>query len=262
MTLVSTKSGDSSLPQHTQNDPAPHPSVSTPPCWPDFYQEPIENNIIDGTDWIDFLWAVLVHRTDFYHSTGCFVSTSRRLGKHVVRYHMFKFSFIWFDDLRRRCKITGPELECKMSMLQAIIIRQHRNFNPKNFIKTVTYLHYSTYVILYCITLPLLFCLVAFESSSVNTTCLGYIGVISVYMITMVSETHLPVCKLAQEVDSLNANTFQLIWAVRNIAGLLILIAKSEGSPISDMLHADLFLNAFQASTPFQVLGRTSRVNG
>ncbi len=29
-------------------------------------------------------------------------------------------------DLRRRCKIAGPELEHKMSMLQAIVIRQHR----------------------------------------------------------------------------------------------------------------------------------------
>ncbi|KAK0225264.1 hypothetical protein EDD85DRAFT_795458 [Armillaria nabsnona] len=279
MTLVSAKSGDSSLPQHTQNDPAPHPSVSTPPRWPDFHQEPIENDIIDGTDWIDFLWAVLVHCTDFYRSTGCFVSTSRRLGEHVARYHTFKFSFIWFvcpglindilqeigdngsdtmafsDDLRCRCKTSGPELECKMWMLQAIVTRQHRDFNPKNFVKIITYLRYSAYVILYCITLPLLFCLVASESSS-------DIGVISVYMITVVSETHPPACELAQEVDSLNANTFQLIWAVRNVAGLLTLIAESEGSPMSDMLHAELFLNTFQALTPFQVLGRKSRVIG
>ncbi len=95
MTLVSAKSGYSSLPQHTQNDPAFHLSVSTPPRWPGFYQEPIENDIIDGTDWIDFLWAVLVHHTEYYRSAGCFVSTSRRLGKHVARYHTFKFSFIW-----------------------------------------------------------------------------------------------------------------------------------------------------------------------
>ncbi len=63
-----------------------------------------------------------------------------------------------------------------------------------------------------------------------------------------VSETHPPACEVAQEVDSLNANTFQLIWAVRNVAGLLTLIAESEGSPMSDMVHAELFLNAFQAS--------------
>ncbi len=30
------------------------------------------------------------------------------------------------DDLCRRCKTAGPELERKMSMLQAIVIRQHR----------------------------------------------------------------------------------------------------------------------------------------
>ncbi|SJL11175.1 uncharacterized protein ARMOST_14578 [Armillaria ostoyae] len=301
MTLVSAKSGDSSLPQDTQNDLVFHPSVSTPPRWPGFYQQPIENDIIDGTDWIDSLWAVL-HRTDFCRSTGCFVSTSRKLGEHVARYHTFKFSFIWLshiqtktlytiydiieyrgylesvcpglindvlreigdngsdtmafsDDLRRRCKTAGPELERKMSMLQAIVIRQHRDFNPKTFVKTINYLRFGAYVILYCITLPLLFCLVASESSSASTTCLGYIGVISVYAITTVSEIHPPACELAQEVDSLNANTFQLIWAVRNVAGLLTLIAESEGSPMSDMLHAKLFLEAFQFSVCHNSLG-------
>ncbi|KAK0431924.1 hypothetical protein EV421DRAFT_133121 [Armillaria borealis] len=183
MTLVSAKSGDSSLPQDTQNDLAFHPSVSTPPRWPGFYQQPIENDIIDGTDWIDSLWAVL-HRTEFCRSTGRFVSTSRKLGEHVARYHTFKFSFIWFiirshiqtktlytiydiieyrgylesvcpglindvlqeigdngsdtmafsEDLRRRCKTAGPELERKMSMLQAIVIRQHR-VSPNMFLQ-------------------------------------------------------------------------------------------------------------------------------
>ncbi len=59
-----------------------------------------------------------------------------------------------------------------------------QDFNPKTFVKTITYLSYGAYVILYCITLPLLFCLVASESSSVSTTCLGCIGVIGVYAVT------------------------------------------------------------------------------
>ncbi|KAK0189553.1 hypothetical protein F5146DRAFT_630008 [Armillaria mellea] len=75
--------------------PAFHPSASTPPRWPGFYRQPVKNDIIDGTDWIDVLWAVL-HRTGFYRSTGCFVSTSRKLGEHAARYHTFRFSFIWF----------------------------------------------------------------------------------------------------------------------------------------------------------------------
>ncbi|KAK0431936.1 hypothetical protein EV421DRAFT_1911450 [Armillaria borealis] len=50
MTLVSAKSEGSS-PQDTQNDPAFSLPASTPPHWPDFYQQPVENDIIDGTDW-------------------------------------------------------------------------------------------------------------------------------------------------------------------------------------------------------------------
>ncbi|KAK0216164.1 hypothetical protein IW262DRAFT_1299412 [Armillaria fumosa] len=297
MTLVSAQSGDSSLPQFTQNDPAFHPSVYAPPRWPGFYQQPIENNIIDGTDWINFLWAVL-HHTDFHLSTGCFVSTSTKLGRHVARYHTFKFTFIWLlhiqtktlytiydnieyrgylesvcpvlindilqeirdngsdtmafsDDLRRRCKTAGPELEPKMSILHAIVIRQHKDFNPKTFIKTINYFRLGAYVILYCITLPLLFRLIAAESSSVFSTVADYFSPRSV------SETwHPPVHGVAQEVDNLNTNTFQLIWAVRNVAGLLNLIAESEGSPMSDVLHAELFLETFRALHFIKFLGR------
>ncbi|KAK0237050.1 hypothetical protein EDD85DRAFT_790744 [Armillaria nabsnona] len=280
MTLVSAKSGDSSLPHDTQYDPAFHPSVSTPPRWPGFYQQPIENDIIDSTDWINFLWAVLVHCTDFYRSTGCFVSMSRGLGKSHIQtktlytiYDIIEYrgylknvcpglindvlqeicdngsdTMAFSDDLRHRCKTAGPELEHKMLMLQVIVIRQHRDFNPKTFVKTITYLRYGALVILFCITLPLLLCLVTSKSSSASTTCLGYIGVISVYVITVVSEIHPPTCEVAQEVNSLNANTFQLIWAVRNVAGLLTLIAESKGSPMSNMHHAELFLVAFRAS--------------
>ncbi len=95
MTLVGTKSGDSSLPQDTQNDPAFSPPACTPHRWPGFYQQPIENDIIEGTDWIDFLWAILHTDPPLYRSSGCFAYTSRRLGEHITRYHKFEFSFIW-----------------------------------------------------------------------------------------------------------------------------------------------------------------------
>ncbi len=57
-----------------------------------------------------------------------------------------------------------------------------------------------------------------------------------------------PACQLVLEADGLNTNTFQLIWAVRDMAGLLTLIAESEGSSMSDARHAEQFLKAFQYS--------------
>ncbi|SJL11153.1 uncharacterized protein ARMOST_14556 [Armillaria ostoyae] len=52
-------SSESALPKNqVRNAPA---SAGIPPHWADFYQLPVENDIIAGTDWIYYLWAVL-HR--------------------------------------------------------------------------------------------------------------------------------------------------------------------------------------------------------
>ncbi|KAK0475060.1 hypothetical protein EDD18DRAFT_1116188 [Armillaria luteobubalina] len=239
---------DSSRPQFTQNDPAFHLSVNAPPHLPGFYQQPIENNIIDGTDWIDFLWPV-IHCTDFHRSTECFVSMSKILGKLHIQTKMLYTIYNMIEYQGYLESTVGPEIERKMSVLHALVIRQHNDFNPKTFVKTINCFCLGAYMILYCITLLLLFRLVGAKSSSAGTTCFGFIGIILVYVMTMVSETwHLPAYDVAQEIDNLNTNTFQLIWAVRNVAGLLNLIAESEGSQMSNVLHAELFLKTFRDS--------------
>ncbi|KAK0216169.1 hypothetical protein IW262DRAFT_1299416 [Armillaria fumosa] len=43
-------------------------------------------------------------------------------------------------------------------------------------------------------------------------------------------------------------NTFKLIWAVRDMTGLLALIAKSDHLPLMDVSHAKRFIEAFQTS--------------
>ncbi len=53
---------------------------------------------------------------------------------------------------------------------------------------------------------------------------------------------------MAGRVDRLNVETFRLIWAVRDMAALLTLIAEAECSPLWDVLHAKRFLEAFRAS--------------
>ncbi len=54
--------------------------------------------------------------------------------------------------------------------------------------------------------------------------------------------------RMAGRVDRLNVETFRLIWAVRDMAALLTLIAEAECSPLWDVLHAKRFLEAFRAS--------------
>ncbi|KAK0235460.1 hypothetical protein EDD85DRAFT_968434, partial [Armillaria nabsnona] len=266
MSLVSAKSEGSSPLQDTQNDPAFHSSASTPPRWPGFYQQPVENDIIDGTDWIDSLWAIL-HRFSF-------VSPTRTKALHaiydIIEYRGYLESvcaglindilqeikdndseMVSFNaDVRRRCKIAGPELEHKMSMLQAIVIRQHRDFSLENLVKTISYLQYGGLAVVFLICCPLhLETFVPALSpwlSDESPTCFVCIVFLGCNMFN--TGARLPAYQLLCEADGLNTNTFQLIGAVRDMPRLLALIAESEGSPMSDVLHAERFLKAFQYS--------------
>ncbi len=55
-------------------------SADTPPHWADFYQLPLANDIIAGTEWVYGLWAVL-HRTasPSYCASGALDKTAREL---------------------------------------------------------------------------------------------------------------------------------------------------------------------------------------
>ncbi|KAK0447847.1 uncharacterized protein EV420DRAFT_862221 [Desarmillaria tabescens] len=295
MSLDSAKLGDSSLHQDTQKAPAFSLPACPPPRWSDFYQIPIENDIIDGTDWIDFLWEVLHRATPpTYRASKSFAFTFRRLGEHVTDFHISKLSLIWFltnsirtktlhaiydilehwgylesacpgliddilqeikvnasdtmtfsVDLRHRCQTAGLELDHKMRMLQAIVNRQHRDFNPKNLLKTIAYLICGALAIFALVLVPLLPWV---SSESPIDTWLPYIGLIGLHMIPTASRAYSPALDIAYRIDDLNTKTFQLIWAVRDVAGLLTLISESESSPLSDVLHAERFLKAFQTS--------------
>ncbi|KAK0421605.1 hypothetical protein EV421DRAFT_1747137 [Armillaria borealis] len=72
------KSGGSSYLQDTQNASACCPQS------PGFYQLPIENDIIDGTNWIDSLWEDLHSVNPSSNCTSrCFDSTSRNICKLI-----------------------------------------------------------------------------------------------------------------------------------------------------------------------------------
>ncbi len=146
-----------------------------------------------------------------------------------------------------------------------------QDFSLENLVKTISYLQYGglAVVFLICCALhletfvpalspwlsdesPILFVLYALCSSVV--TCSTQVGIFLIPMVTDYCSPRLalgarfPACQLVLEADGLNTNTFQLIWAVRDMAGLLTLIAESDGSPMSDVLHAERFLKAFQYS--------------
>ncbi|SJL11152.1 uncharacterized protein ARMOST_14555 [Armillaria ostoyae] len=295
MTLDSAKSGVFNHPKNLQHSPDFRPPACTPlsPQWPGFYRQPIECDIIDGTGWIDFLWAVL-HRTDppLYRASGCFDSTSRQLGLHLTLHHQCILSPIQFltkshvrtktlhaiydileyrgylesvfpglisdilqeikdngsdtvefsVDLRQRCKTAVPELEYKMSMLQAVVIRQHRDFNPKKLAKTITCLYFGGIAIVFLV-FALLYPWNPIESTF--DSCLVDIGIFCAFTVRITSGLQPHASDIVHDVDVLNTSTFELIWAVRDVAGLLTCIAES---PLSDVLHAEQFLKAFQAS--------------
>ncbi|KAK0431935.1 hypothetical protein EV421DRAFT_1742747 [Armillaria borealis] len=212
MALDRAKSGVSNHPKNFQHSPDFHLPACTPPSpqWPGFYQQPIKCNIIDGTGWIDFLWEVL-HHTDppLYHASGCFDSTSRILGLHLTLHHRCLLSPVQLGylesvfpglisdilqeikdnsldtvefsvNLRQRCKTVVLELEYKMSMLQAVVIRQHRDFNPKKITKIITCLYYGGIAIVFLV-FALLYPWNPIESTF--DSCLVDIGIFCTFMV-------------------------------------------------------------------------------
>ncbi|SJL11149.1 uncharacterized protein ARMOST_14552 [Armillaria ostoyae] len=275
MTLDRAKSGGSSCPQDTQNAPACRLRS------PGFYRLPDENDIIDGTDWIDSLWEDLHSANPSSNRTSrCFDSTSRNICKlirltikshvqtntlhaiyDILEYRGYLESvcpgiindilqeikdnsseMVTFSaDIRHRCMTAGPELEHKMSILQAVVIRQHRDFNPNDFVKTIVRRSVVVFFLLLVLLLPW-----APAEPRFGTL---YIGMFSAYLTALLTyNTYSYARDIVPKIDDLNTNTFQLIWAVRDMAGLLTLIAESEGPPFPDVLHAQRFLKAFRAS--------------
>ncbi|KAK0189555.1 hypothetical protein F5146DRAFT_1001807 [Armillaria mellea] len=240
------------VPQDTQKDPTFHPSASTPPNWSGFYQRPIENDIMDGTDWIDSLWKIL-HREDPSSSYCTSRCLTPRLGMYLERslsclkhdevaHTQTKTLYTIHDilecrgylksvcpglinDILQEIKdnnsdtIAGPELEDKMSMLQVVVTRQHRLRDPD-------------------------------ESGCARWV---FTWLVSAWFATSVTSTaHLRSHDIVSEFDDLNINAFQLIWAVRDMVGLLTLIAESEDSSFPGVLYAERFLKASRVSVVAQ----------
>ncbi|KAK0447849.1 uncharacterized protein EV420DRAFT_1767436 [Desarmillaria tabescens] len=148
-------------------------------------------------------------------------------------------------NLRRRCKTAGPELEHKMSMLQAVVIRQYKDSNPKNIVKTITYV-FNGGCMIGALVLALLYLWKPDES--LYASCLQWIGIICAHTVIITIHIHPCARDFAQDVNNLNISAFQLIWAVRDLAELLTCISESENPSLLDMLRAERFLKAFQAS--------------
>ncbi|KAK0200836.1 hypothetical protein DFS33DRAFT_1386782 [Desarmillaria ectypa] len=103
MTLDSVKLGGSGPHQNLQHSPTFRPPTCIHSRWSGYYQQPIENDIIDGTGWIDFLWAVL-HRTNpsSYCASRYFDSTSRKLGRLTKSHVRTKILYAIYDILEYR----------------------------------------------------------------------------------------------------------------------------------------------------------------
>ncbi|PBK72011.1 hypothetical protein ARMSODRAFT_797614 [Armillaria solidipes] len=295
MTLDVAKPGGS---KNLRNGPT---SADTPPHWADFYQLPVENDIIAGTEWVYGLWAVL-HRTatPSYCASGALDKTARELCalltqsgagdtsilfKLIITAHIRTNTFhaiydilecqgylqsvcpaliddilqeikasesdnVTFSvDLRRRCKIAGPILEHKMSTLQKVLIKQHRNLNLKNHARFLNCLFRGM------LTLAFVFALSVFALTFVgiapDSRFLDFLSLILPFcpgLVMMTSSASSYACSIVSQVDTMNTDVFKLIWAVRDMTGLLALIAESDRFPLTDASRASRFIKAFRAS--------------
>ncbi|KAK0237053.1 hypothetical protein EDD85DRAFT_1023784 [Armillaria nabsnona] len=300
MTLDIAKLGGSksAFPKNLRNAPA---SADTPPHWADFYQLPVENDIIAGTEWVYGLWAVL-HRTapPSYCASGSLDKSARELCalltqssagdksilfKLIITAHIRTKTFhaiydilecqgylqsvcpgliddilqeiksceadnVTFSvDLRRRCKVAGPDLERKMSMLQKVVIRQHRNLNLKNHARFLNCLLRGM------LTLAFVFALLVFALTFVgiapDSRFLNFFSPILPMcpgLVMMTSNASSYACSVVSQVDTMNTDAFKLIWAVRDMTGLLALIAESDSLPLTDSLRTSRFIKAFRTS--------------
>ncbi|KAK0200884.1 hypothetical protein DFS33DRAFT_1085129 [Desarmillaria ectypa] len=74
MPLKNSKPGGSAFPKHRQN------TSVFPPHWVDFYQLPVENDILAGAEWIYCLWVVLHHTNPpSYRASSKLNSTAKGL---------------------------------------------------------------------------------------------------------------------------------------------------------------------------------------
>ncbi|KAK0446602.1 uncharacterized protein EV420DRAFT_1570306 [Desarmillaria tabescens] len=298
--VAKPESSKHSLPKNLQNAP-----FGTPPHWADFYQLPVENDIIAGTEWIYSLWAVL-HRAvpPSYHAFRELDKTSRELCNLLMQsrpedeYLPFKFiikahtrtktlhaiyeilecqgylqsvcpmlindifqeiqacdsdSVTFSADLRYRCKISGPILEHKMRSLQKVVIRQHRisrtNLNFKNHARFVDHLFRGLLTLaLVCALSGFVWSLfgIASDSKIINLMYLVLPFCPLLAMITSNASSY--ASNIVSRVDTMNMDAFKLIWAVRDMVGLLALIAQSDASPLTNVSHAKRFMEAFRTS--------------
>ncbi|PBK80656.1 hypothetical protein ARMGADRAFT_1171790 [Armillaria gallica] len=296
--IAKLEGSKSAFPKKFRNTPA---SADTPPHWADFYQLPVENDIIVGTEWIYYLWAVL-HRTasPSYCASGALDKTARELCalltqsgagdksipfKLIITAHIRTKTFhaiydmlecqgylqsvcpgliddilqeiqasesdnVTFSvDLRRRCKIAGPILEHKMSTLQRVVIRQHRNLNLKNHARFLKCLLRGM------LTLAFVFALLVFALSFVgiapDSRFLNFFSPILPMcpgLVMMTSNASSYACSVVSQVDTMNTDALKLIWAVRDMTGLLALIAESDSLPLTDASRASRFIKAFRTS--------------
>ncbi|PBK80668.1 hypothetical protein ARMGADRAFT_1171799 [Armillaria gallica] len=153
-------------------------------------------------------------------------------------------------SLQRRCKVAGPQLEDKTCMLQKVVVRQHKDLNARNLLRFFDYLLWSTVISLIplCVGGVFLTWTQSVDRDSAIITFVAYALPLGCLVAMMAQSACLCMRRMARRVDRLNVETFRLIWAVRDMAALLTLIAEAECSPLWDVLHGKRFLEAFRAS--------------
>ncbi|PBK69599.1 hypothetical protein ARMSODRAFT_1018981 [Armillaria solidipes] len=153
-------------------------------------------------------------------------------------------------SLRHRCKVAGPQLEDKTCMLQKVVVRQHKDLNARNLLRFFDHLLWSSVISLIplCVGGVFLMWTPSIDPDSAIITFVAYALLLCCLVGMMAESACLCMRSMARHVDRLNVETFQLIWAVRDMAALLTRIAEAECSPLRDVEHAERFLEAFRTS--------------
>ncbi|KAK0200838.1 hypothetical protein DFS33DRAFT_1277202 [Desarmillaria ectypa] len=256
---IANPGGSEYAPKNLQNVSAV-PAIGSPagtlPHWADFYQLPVENNILAGTEWIYFLWAVLRCTTpSSYRASRELDETSSGLASrlYISEAHIrTKTLHTGYDvlecqeylqgvcpalindilreiqtcDSEKMCKAAGPILEHKMWTLQKNLnLGNHAGFLDC-FFRVLLALAFVCPLSAFALTIFG----IALDSGFMNFVIfvLSFCPLLATMTQSrLASNVSSYACKIVSQVDTMDTDAFKLILAWQ--AALLILAELVSG---------------------------------
>ncbi|KAK0467958.1 uncharacterized protein EV420DRAFT_437141 [Desarmillaria tabescens] len=147
-------------------------------------------------------------------------------------------------SLRSRCKTASLTIKRETQMLESVMKKLENDLNPKRMRRFYNCLFYFSAVLCLLVGLPTFIFIV---SPKLVTRGLSFTYLMA-FLAYWAQDAYFYVYKVSRPLKRLHIETLTLIWAWRDMRGLLTLISKSESLQLFDISHAKTFLEAFQWS--------------